>query len=1480
MNLQRFCELMKDSSQPDKQKIKQQAIPKSRPKWTKVTALCCAIALLLGIAAYGGYYLFMNMPKNKVWALPENLKGISEISSLTPTKYDGNFIKTDCEFTVTTKNAIDTEEFYEIFEISPKVDYTVTKKSGNEFNVSITNGLKQNSLYTLSSLSGGKAVYSWAYQTEGEFEITYASSGILTDQQVWVEFSQPDVKNFEQYFSITPAIAGTFEQYLNKWLFIPSSDFESGTVYTVTIDKNILGASSTPLKDDYVFSFCYRSENWLELNYQNSDVKCDSFNENEIPSATLFATEGIDTKKAEVKTYSIKDIEKFISLYKSNVINGLVSSSIKDNLKNEMFEFVAKPTADKDNNITVKYPKKLEKGYYVSVIEIDDHLAYHIFQVNDITAFTVSGANGTGAFLYNTKTNQPQKDTTVNKAEKTDKNGYVFLTSAFNVVNTDTPYLLIANDNGGFSDYHSYLSTNDSVFAIGDTVKVWGFTQPKAEKTEQPKYAELICSWNNKTIPLTLGTTGKFECEIEVDSTAIEEFSTIDLVVEGKVLQSKPIEISSKSEPFYNVTITTNKKCYNEKDEVEFTIYAELNDGTPAENVVVTVNNEQKPTELKTNSRGLATFTETATINGDTSPCVIKKQFSFTQNGNEQKIDVEYTVFASKNFIADVTLLSNSISLNTYKLNEQAFDFKGEKVDTSVTQKIYRLEYTKSENVYTTKEKLIETNEFETLNGSLTVNYSLPNDEYGYYMVFECDKNSYVLQFDSSEYSGDFEYSLNGNENYQILKQNQLTLVKNKKKAIKTGSVAIIGVSSDRVVYNGVFDATNICPNFDKSLLHDVTFYGAYLDDKGMYKIEPKELYSIDKELIINLETSADEYQPKDTVYTSISVLGQDKKPVECELNINVLSDGKSEFFKSVPTDSAGRVKIDFDLTDVIGDRQIIITCFDKHARLSSVSKTIAVKKDVYITTYISDSVDIKDDIAFAFRVNGKDGLKNFDYTAVLFNNGIQIDTKKGVAKPAQIKTENFGKADKTGSYSITVYIKNNEYTDEANCEFFVKEGVNVDIITSKTNVVNSKINLSNFTSDVYVTLLDQDNEFYTNVVSKMSTMYNAQVDHAIAKGTAYKRTNAYELLEFISANGINKYKNDGHLSTTQAAVVSAVASNLINVSLLDSYFENAVSTTPDLSTQIAYLLFEASQKRPVLYSLNAIKSDIDSLTDEQVLTVALAYAYAGDYDSAYEIYNQKIDHKIKSANGIAYISCDTPYQSEYMTVLATILTSKLSAERAKELVKWLLKCDEESFTGLAYTEFVLSFVAKLKGSNTVIYEDSKSVITDIGYQKSQSAVISVMQSGLKEMRFANKNGKSIMTVTGKTPLNDVISKNTSYKKLKGANAEYTASKTTVNDGDTFVVTLNVTGAKGTRVLTELPHTIKLVGKKITLGTGYIISNEKSNEFEIYCKDDEMTVEFECYASAEGDFSFSPAVVLDTKNKKYLKSGAIDITVK
>ena len=268
MKYSHFLKLMKQSSMPDREQIYKDIISQKTSSWTKVCAIACIIVLCIGIIGAGAYLSFGAIKLGKDNHLPKELDGISPITAITATSTKGNSILPNSVFKVTTKKSHSAKEVYDFLDVSPKSEYTIKKTSGNTFDVVFSQNLKSDTLYKLSSKLGDKTVYSWAFQTEKKFEITASSGGtkgcvsmFLTDE-IWVEFSRSDVKNFEQYFSISPAVAGTFEQYGKRWVFIPSSDFAKSTVYTVTISKDIVCGDGQTLDQDYSFNVFFSK--WLE----------------------------------------------------------------------------------------------------------------------------------------------------------------------------------------------------------------------------------------------------------------------------------------------------------------------------------------------------------------------------------------------------------------------------------------------------------------------------------------------------------------------------------------------------------------------------------------------------------------------------------------------------------------------------------------------------------------------------------------------------------------------------------------------------------------------------------------------------------------------------------------------------------------------------------------------------------------------------------------------------------------------------------------------------------------------------------------------------------------------------------------------------------------------------------------------------------------------------------------------------------------
>ena len=197
MKFSRFTQLMRLNSRPDKEQIRKDVLKSCKPKWIKPTAVITSIVLTAGIIGAGGLFLYENAPRGKDNHLPEELKPLSTVCAVTA---EGNqdSLPTDSVFEITTQKATDINNLKNSLKVYPDCDYTLKKTSGNTFDLTFDRGMKENSLYRISSTVDGKEIYSWAFQTETEFKITdHSRSTEENNSLLWVEFSHSDVQNLE-----------------------------------------------------------------------------------------------------------------------------------------------------------------------------------------------------------------------------------------------------------------------------------------------------------------------------------------------------------------------------------------------------------------------------------------------------------------------------------------------------------------------------------------------------------------------------------------------------------------------------------------------------------------------------------------------------------------------------------------------------------------------------------------------------------------------------------------------------------------------------------------------------------------------------------------------------------------------------------------------------------------------------------------------------------------------------------------------------------------------------------------------------------------------------------------------------------------------------------------------------------------------------------------------------------------------------------
>ncbi len=1511
-----FIKLMKQNCEPNKEQIYNDIISQKSNAWIKILAIACSIVLLLGIAGVGTYYGINSVKRGNENHLPDELYNISPISAITATLTKGEAVLQNTSFEITTKDVHSAKDIYSFLEISPKTEYTVKKTSGNTFNVEFSENLKDNTLYNLSSKVGSKTVYSWAFQTESKFQITASCGGktgcakMSQTQEIWVEFSRSDVKNFEQYFSINPAVSGTFEQYGKRWVFIPSSDFAKNTVYNVTISKDIISGDGQTLGNDYSFNI-YSCLDSVYANCLSPSYGGDRFTTTQTPTAVI-EYKNVDMSKATVKVYRSSSPSKFISIFNQYVKGGYISSSIAERFKEPGLVFDTTLKTDPANNRAyLSYPEPLETGFYIAQIILGDVVTYHLFEVSDYDVFATY-ANGKISLWVNDMTTQTAVSGVAivddhGNIKSTDQNGTAVIEHnpdnqyAYFNISTAVPTSKIINiKKSGPSDiqsnHYGFMRTDKAVYNTGDTVKLFGFTHSKDYST-QDKY-EVKCSWKEETIKVTPNSSGVFEYEITTDNVFADKKAYIDLYVNGMLESTTFIDIYC-TKPNTNIQISTDSNCYIEGETVTYSVFATLRDGTPAKNITVNFNNAL----YTTNDRGLIEITETATTDGDK---YVVREFKV----GEQSYFVDYTVFKSNNIITDVKKKDDGtldVFVNT--VDKNAPDFLGAPAECEVKAELYAINYVQNgtspyydtltlqvinDPVYSVNSVLQNTETVNAVGGVANIPIT-ENDRNSYYVIkagndeYRYSPATEVL----SEYADTNMYSLQYKTEYKTGENITAVLCKNSPADVVTegGQVFISFVSGD-AVKTEVFNINEINFVFDDDFKYDVIVGCAYMTGGRIYNVTAPTIKKKANPLKVAVKFDKTDYAPGDTVNMDINIKGSDGYPVQAVLSVNVydsmfyrengVSNANngylpSPLFETVETDGAGNAKVSFTLDKKVANWKADILAFDKNANSGKLVCDISAKSSIYVDAFVSEKIYVENDLSFSFRVDGTAVTEQYDYSAVLLKDGVQIATKSGITNHQQVKNENFGKLVDTGNYTIKIICASGENSCETEKQFeLVSHSKDVTELTIKDN---TDIEKDKYNSDITVSVYDAEYELYFKVIEKMLEKSSDRIDLRLANTLAKSIANGENILvsdlktisEYATNSGIFVYPARVSATNTQAALISTAANDLFDKITVKEYFERVLKGRPDNLNLIAINSVFASIGEPVLFELNNLYKNIAEYTDEEKLYLALAFANAGDFNRAYSILNDGLTDKILTANGVATFEADTPTETEYMSVLAATVTSKLSQVNAKDLVKGLMNTDDSTLTGIAYYTFIKDCVPYLEGQNSIEFKDADGKEQNITYSKTESVSFNVKRKDIDKINLKSVDGNNVCTITSK---NSAV--NSGYKKVENRQSTVTLQNGEITDGSTVKITMVIDTAdsnmKSPYAVFDIPHGLKLIKATVTGGS-------VTDEGIINISGSSVTAEFECYAATEGQYTVFAPTVIDKKSKQFIDGASVTIKV-
>ena len=513
-----------------------------------------------------------------------------------------------------------------------------------------------------------------------------------------------------------------------------------------------------------------------------------------------------------------------------------------------------------------------------------------------------------------------------------------------------------------------------------------------------------------------------------------------------------------------------------------------------------------------------------------------------------------------------------------------------------------------------------------------------------------------------------------GNSSYSIGDTLRLGLYDRENSNLENaGSVLVVEYQEGIIDYE-IFSSDTIDIKFDKKLYPSAEITGAYFVDGRFHRIAPLygDYKESDSKLNVKIETDKESYEPGDTVKAKISITREDGSPASGKVNLSVVNEaifnavqdstsilesiysnkvyksysmstyrnydfdgaggkgstagGRSNFGDTIffgdKSFSNGEAEFEFKLNDSITSFRLTALAVENGDVINAGVGTDKISSflPLSISTVIPKKVKNTDDLV----LNATSIISSGDEVNYTFTIEELGRTLTASAAPGQSVSVNFGKID-LGQYTVTIAGEDSVgNTDKMVYTIDVTETAQ-EIAIKDTVSLDEDIDIEPVKNPIVVEFYDEITAQYVKYLDFLESNRTVRLDTLVAYYKSLEYENKYYGENNTnSAPKLNGYMNsDGSLKLLENAEGDYILTALVNYYMPD-YFDLDVANYgieigDDRTVIIEKLLIQASFKRPVLLELKAI-SEME-LSAEERLLVGLAFAFAGDYDSAKTIY-------------------------------------------------------------------------------------------------------------------------------------------------------------------------------------------------------------------------------------------------------------------
>ncbi|MFA4814849.1 MAG: polymorphic toxin-type HINT domain-containing protein [Candidatus Gracilibacteria bacterium] len=670
-----------------------------------------------------------------------NVAEAKDYYTLTPETEDDTGVASESNFVLSSKGELDVDEVEAVLSVQPQAELLLEQISDTEVLVNPVESLDPGEVYsfTLEAQNMDESPYpkeyNWAYEVSDGFRVTgtlpgQREAGVPINTGIEITFTHIGVSasDFENAFSISPAVSGQFEVNGKIGVFAPSGGLKEATVYTVAISGSLgLEGLDKTLGKDYVFEFETNSETRTatQLSFPRSVYE---FSPSETPQMQFYYWDDNEVETTVgVSVYVFGNGEDFVSAmqtkneevpawtYCQRSLYRVPTDGLNKIVDIPEYTFV------NDSGNWIILPDALPEGSYLLELTKNDAVVQVFVQISTHAVYLNLNEANTVVWVNDTTSGKTVEGATVEildsgLSEETNKDGVVKFENLYDALqleeNQNQMIFFSVTAEGKTTYYQAsfylgadtpnqntwqFMNTDRVTYLPTDTVHYWGFVQGREEAVEEEATVYVLQGyyWGYGDIEellqkspiiseekISIKDGEAFEGKVDINKLTEGSYQIL-LVQNGRVLSDADFYVSGYVKPAYDIQMEADKTALFKGDIAHITITAEFFDGTPVVDTLLQINPPDGEIQyVKTDDNGEIALDWVATNDSCLEEdCRLFNNRYFSVTPSQEELGEIYEslglkVFNSKSAVDE----ANQTFTNT------AFDFQTFKVDLAQAQ--------------------------------------------------------------------------------------------------------------------------------------------------------------------------------------------------------------------------------------------------------------------------------------------------------------------------------------------------------------------------------------------------------------------------------------------------------------------------------------------------------------------------------------------------------------------------------------------------------------------------------------------------------------------------------------------------------------------------------------------------------------------------------------------------------------------------